>query len=255
MVLAYFQLYEAHKGIEIMFQRQRFFVFQELLPILLLLSGLAQADETAIQSHASIVEAVDGYLEQSFSHQGERLRIEVSPLDHRLRLTRCDAPLETFDPPGGISLGRTTVGVSCQLPKPWTLYVSANVGLEMPVVVATRDIGRGDPLEAMDLKLEVMDTTHLLRGHFSAVEELVGNRIKRTLRRGQVVTPSMLVVQKTIERGEQITIVSAIGTIEVRSRGKALRDGNPGDLIPVQNLSSKRRLQARVVSSGLVAID
>ncbi|MEJ2455737.1 MAG: flagellar basal body P-ring formation chaperone FlgA [Candidatus Thiodiazotropha sp.] len=238
-----------------MIQRHRFFVFRKLLPILLLLSGPAQADETAIQSHASIVKAVDTYLQQSFSQQGDQLRIEVSPLDHRLRLNRCDEPLKTFDPPGGISLGRTTVGVSCQLPKPWTLYVSANVGLEIPVVVATRDIGRGDPLASTDLKLEVMDTTHLLRGHFTAVEELVGNQLKRTLRRGQVVTPSMLVVEKTVQRGEQITIVSAIGTIEVRSRGKALRDGNPGDLIPVENLSSKKRLQARVVSSGLVAID
>ncbi len=238
-----------------MIQRQRFFVFPVWLPILLLIYGMAQAEDTAMQSHASIVQAVDAHLQQSFSHQQERLQIEVSPLDHRLRLSRCQQALETFDPPGGLSLGRTTVGVSCQSPKPWTLYVSANVGLEMPVVVATRDIGRGDPLEPADLKLQVMDTTHLLRGHYTTVEELLGNRLKRTLRRGQVVTPSMLVTQKTVQRGEQITIVAAIGTIEVRSRGKALKDGNPGDLIPVQNLSSNKRLEARIVASGLVAID
>ena len=65
----------------------------------------------------------------------------------------------------------------------------------------------------------------------------------------------MLVANKTVRRGEQITIVSAIGNIEVRSRGKALRDGNPGDLIPVQNARSKKKLQARVVSSGIVEID
>ncbi len=226
-----------------------------LLLAMLLLAVTAHASGQAIQSHASIVEAAERHLQQRFAPQAEQLRIEVAPLDHRLRLSRCDSELETFDPPGGTGLGRTTVGVSCDSPKPWTLYVSANLGLEMPVVVSTRDLSRGTPLGADDLQLQVMDTSHLLRGHFSTIEEVAGGSLKRTLRRGQVVTPSMLEVQKTVQRGEQITILSAAGPIEVRSQGKALRDGNPGDLIPVENLSSKKRLEARVVSSGLVAVD
>jgi flagella basal body P-ring formation protein FlgA len=226
-----------------------------LMLILFLISGLAQATAPSIQRHDAIVQAVDRHLQTTFSHHGDALQIAVTPLDHRLRLTRCDIPLETFEPPGGVSLGRTTVGVRCAQPKPWTLYVSAHVGLELPVVIAVKDLARGSPLQGGDLKLQVMDTSHLLRGHFTAIDELLGSRLKRTLRRGQVVTPSMLVVQKTVQRGERITILSAIGTIEVRSLGKALRDGNPGDLIPVQNLTSKKRLEARVVSAGLVAID
>lgn len=225
-----------------------------LLPALLLAS-LAQATEPSGQPHPSILQAASDYLQQHFSQHGDQLRIRVSPLDHRLRLTHCDTPLETFEPPGGIGLGRTTVGVSCSRPKPWTLYVSANVGVEMPVVVAIRDLARGDPILPTDLELQRMDTSHLLRGHFTEIDELVGQRLKRTLRRGQVVTPSMLLLLKSVRRGEQITIRSALGSIEVRSQGKALRSGDPGDLIPVENLSSKKRLQARVISPGLVAID
>jgi len=232
------------------------FIRYRLLPLLAMLLALAaHATEQEFQSHASIAQAAERHLKQSFAQQADQLQIEIAPLDHRLRLSQCDTELASFDPPGGTDLGRTTVGVSCDSPKPWTLYVSANVGLEMPVAVATRDVGRGTPLEPDDLKLQVMDTSHLLRGHFTSIDELVGSRLKRTLRRGQVVTPSMLVVQKTVQRGEQITILSAAGPIEVRSQGKALRDGNPGDLIPVENLSSKKRLEARVVSSGLVSVD
>jgi flagella basal body P-ring formation protein FlgA len=225
-----------------------------LLP-LLMLGGFAQTSKAATQTHASILQAVSNHLNEIFSHHGDSLQIKTSPLDHRLSLNHCDTPLETFDPPGGVKTGRTTVGVRCQQPKPWTLYVSANVGLQRPVVVAIRDLGRRTPIKADDLAMKVMDTTHLLRGHFDDVGQLVGNTLKRTLRRGQVVTPSMLVVTKTVHRGERITILSSIGNIEVRSRGKALRDGNPGDLIPVQNVTSKKKLQARVVSAGLVAID
>ncbi|MGD9163832.1 MAG: flagellar basal body P-ring formation chaperone FlgA [Chromatiales bacterium] len=226
-----------------------------LMLMLLLISGLAQATAPSVQSHDSIVQAVDRHLQTTFSHHGDALQITVTPLDHRLRLPHCDTPLETFDPPGGVSLGRTTVGVRCAQAKSWTLYVSANVGLELPVVIAVKDLARGSPLQRGDLKLQVMDTSHLLRGHFSDIDELLGSSLKRTLRRGQVITPSMLVIQKTVQRGKRITILSAIGKIEVRSQGKALRDGNTGDLIPVQNLTSKKRLEARVVSAGLVAVD
>jgi flagella basal body P-ring formation protein FlgA len=222
--------------------------------LLLLVWGSLQATDKAVQTHASIHAVVESYLTAEFSQEESQLVIKLTPLDHRLKLTQCESPLQAFDPPGGISMGRTTVGISCQRPKPWTIYVSANVGMEMPVIIAKRDIGRGSPISKEDLSLEVMNTSHLLRGHFSSFEEVSGRTLKRTLRRGQVVTPSMLKVKKTIKRGEQITILASAGPIEVRSRGKALKSGNPGDLIPVVNLASKKKLQARVVEAGLVSM-
>jgi flagella basal body P-ring formation protein FlgA len=75
------------------------------------------------------------------------------------------------------------------------------------------------------------------------------------LRRGKVITPSSLVAHKTIKRGEQVTILAGTGGIEVRMRGKAMKNGNPGDLIPVINIKSKKKLQARVVSAGLVKVN
>jgi flagellar basal body P-ring formation protein FlgA len=229
---------------------------RSMIPTLfiLLMAVIAQASAGAFQAHQSIISVVEAYLSDTFAQDGDKLLIEVTPLDHRLRLTRCETPLTAFEPPGGVSIGRTTVGVSCQRPKPWSLYVSANVGVELPVVIAKRDIPRGAPIGNDDLALEVMDTAHLLRGHYTAIAEVTGQTLKRTLRRGQVVTPSMLKVRKTVRRGDQITILAGSGPIAVRGQGKALRDGNPGDLIPVVNLSSKKELKARVVSPGLVSV-
>jgi flagella basal body P-ring formation protein FlgA len=230
-------------------------VTKTIFTLLLLMAwGSMQAADRAAQSHASIQAVAESYLAAKFGQEDSQLVIKLTPLDHRLKLTQCETPLEAFDPPGGVGMGRTTVGVSCQSPKPWTIYVSANVGMEMPVIIAKRDIGRGSAIISEDLSLQVMDTSHLLRGHFSSPEEVTGRTLKRTLRRGQVVTPSMLKVKKTIKRGEQITILASAGPVEVRSRGKALKSGNPGDLIPVVNLASKKKLQARVVEAGLVSM-
>ncbi|PVV05749.1 MAG: flagella basal body P-ring formation protein FlgA [gamma proteobacterium symbiont of Ctena orbiculata] len=207
------------------------------------------------QSHDSIADAVKEYLLQSVAKQNSHAKIVITPLDHRLKLSQCDSPLQTFSPPGGSKMGRTSVGVRCESPAPWSLYVSAKVGLELPVVIATRDLARGQAITKADVKLEISDTTHLLRGYYESVDEIVGRTLKRTLRRGKVVTPSLLVVQKTVARGEQVTILAAAGNIEVRMQGKAMKNGNPGDLIPVVNVKSKKKLQARVISEGLVRVD
>jgi flagella basal body P-ring formation protein FlgA len=65
----------------------------------------------------------------------------------------------------------------------------------------------------------------------------------------------MLVVRKTIKRGDPVTIVAGAGGIQVRMQGKAMKQGNPGDLITVMNSKSKKKVEARVVSKGLVMVD
>jgi flagella basal body P-ring formation protein FlgA len=230
--------------------------FNTLVAMLLFSAAtIGHAGSEQYQSHDSIVAAVTEYLIQTVAHQNNAAKIAVTPLDHRLKLRQCDTPLTTFSPPGGSKMGRTSVGVRCESPAPWSLYVTAKVGLELPVVVANRDLARGEAITAADVEMQLSDTTHLLRGYYGSADEVVGRIPKRTLRRGKVITPSSLVVQKTVRRGEQVTILAAAGSIEVRMQGKAMKNGNPGDLIPVINVKTKKKLQARVISEGLVKVN
>ncbi|MET0027627.1 MAG: flagellar basal body P-ring formation chaperone FlgA [Candidatus Thiodiazotropha sp.] len=221
--------------------------------LLIALTGPVTGSD-ATQPHQDILDAANRYLLENLAADDPQARIDLTPLDHRLKLSRCDAPLEAFSPPGGIKIGRTSVGVRCATPAPWTLYVSADVVIEVPVVVVTRDLARGEALSASDLTLRVTDTSHLLRGYYESTELVAGETLKRNLTRGQVVTPSMLVVRKTVKRGEQVTILADTGSIQVRMQGKALKHGNPGDLIPVVNTRSNKKIEARVVSKGLVRV-
>ncbi len=228
------------------------------IPILLLTSlfiGSGQTEPYIHESLASIMAAAKVHLQKSAAQLTGNADIEILPLDHRLRLTRCEETLETFSPSGANASGKTTVGVRCNAPNPWTLYVSANIAINRPVVVAMKDLSRGSVIGAEDVALTVLDTSKLLRGHFNAPTEVIGRTLKRSVRRDHVITPSGLVVEKTIQRGQSITILAGNGNIQVRMKGKALRNGNPGDLIPVQNLTSKKKLEARVVSAGIVRID
>lgn len=231
---------------------------RSLVIFLLLLIPYTTNGQSSIefqQPHEDILAAAKQHLMEETSHSSDKVKIKVTPLDHRLKLIRCELPLETFSPSNTRSQGRTTVGVKCSSPKPWTLYVTAHIGIEGPVVVARRDLSRGTAIDANDIQLLTQDTSHLLRGHFETLSQVVGRTLKRDLRRNRVVTPSLLVVQKTISRGQMVTILAGHSGIEVRMKGKALRNGNPGELIPVQNLSSKKKLEARVVSAGNVRIE
>lgn len=224
-----------------------------LLWIPFTLHGQARMDTH--QSHEEIMVAAKQHLLNEANHNTGSVTIDINPLDHRIKLTRCEIPLETFSPSNPGNKGKYTVGVKCSSPKPWTLYVTAKVGLEGPVVVARRDLSRGTAIDAGDVQLVTQNTNQLLRGHFDTLSQVVGRTLKRNLRRNQVVTPSLLVVQKTIHRGQMVTILAGHSGIEVRMKGKAMRNGNPGELIPVQNLSSKKMLEARVVSAGNVRIE
>jgi len=215
----------------------------------------AQVGTPAYQDHAEILEAAKRHLREQAADVSATLQINISPLDHRIKLKHCQLPLETFTPSNSGNRGRVTVGVKCSAANPWKIYVTANVGIEGPVVVAKRDLSRGSVIGEDDIQLITRDTNHLLRGHFESTAKVVGRTLKRNLRREQVITPSQLVVVKTISRGQMVTILSGNAGIEVRMKGKALRNGNPGDLIPVQNLSSKKKLEARVVTAGLVRIE
>jgi flagella basal body P-ring formation protein FlgA len=221
-----------------------------LLPILSL-----QARQQPEHPHDAILEAARIHLTSEAAQLSGKARVELSPLDHRLRLHLCGEPLESFSPSGSNTKGKTTVGIRCASPKPWTLYVSGKVFIEAPVVVALQDLARNSVIGAGDVTLVERDTNELLRGYFDSLEQVIGQTLKRSLQRDQVVTPSLLVTRKTIQRGQKLTILAGGEGIEVRMRGKALRHGNPGDLIPVQNLATKKKLEARVVDQGLVRVD
>ncbi|MBL3528547.1 MAG: flagellar basal body P-ring formation protein FlgA [gamma proteobacterium endosymbiont of Lamellibrachia anaximandri] len=235
------------------------FRWSTLALLTILLWNFSQASLASIdpkqQSHASIQEAVHTFLLHQTADLAQKITIEVARLDHRLRLSRCGEALETFSPPSAKKQGKTTVGVRCAKPNPWTLYVSANIGVTGSIVAAKRDIARGQAITLDDVVLVERDLNHQLRGYFDSLDQVVGRTLKRAIRRDRVVTPNLLVVQKTVRRGEEVTILAGSGSIQVRVKGRALSNGNPGDLIKVQNLASKKKLEVRILSAGLVKAD
>ena len=96
--------------------------------------------------------------------------------------------------------------------------------------------------------------SELHKAYFSRIQDVVGLRAKRSVASGTTLHAGLLQRAKLIKRGGQVDIVSIIGGLQVRMRGKALADGGRGDRIQVENLSSGRVVSGTVVSSGVVHV-
>lgn len=228
--------------------------------IVVSLLALVSSTLVVTQAHAQteslehIRVSVQHFLETQTRHYEVEPRIEVGHLDNRLRLARCGTQLAPFFPSGSRKIGHITVGVRCESPKPWTVYISASAKVFREVAVLNRSLQRGASLTPEHVVLEERDIGTLFSGYYGSLDEVVGLTAKRALPTGQVLTPSVVALPKLVHRGQQITLIAGADSIEVRSRGKALSDGVAGELISVKNLSSNRVVEGVVLEAGLVKI-
>jgi flagella basal body P-ring formation protein FlgA len=230
--------------------RSRPLLFTGLLA--LALAAPAAAEE--IQDLDGIRLAVESFVAaQTPDERGER-HITVGNLDSRLRLTVCGEGLQTFFAPGSRVGSRRTVGVSCQRPKPWTVYVSAQVTYRGAVLVAARALPRGAVLGAGDLVLEERDLDDGPSGYLTEPAQALGRRTTRPLRLGLPVTSGLLEDVQVVERGQRVWLVAQSRALSVRMAGTALEHGAPGDRIRVQNNDSRKVVEGLVGDDGVVRV-
>ena len=208
-----------------------------------------------VQSTDSIRAAIKSYLADLNTKRGEKVHITVGRLDSRLTLKQCEKELTTFSPPGRQTSGKTTVGVRCDGNTPWTIYVPAQVGIMQHIVIANRNIPKGTPLSAADLRLAERDTTRLHRGYITDITQVIGKTVTRMVRQNSPLTPNRISSPVAVKRGAKVTILSDSGAIQVRMKGTAISSGAIGERIKVKNSRSNRQIDALIVSPTLVRVD
>jgi flagella basal body P-ring formation protein FlgA len=78
--------------------------------------------------------------------------------------------------------------------------------------------------------------------------------LKRPLQPCSVLMADAFSADVLVRRGQQVTLVTAVGGIEVRASGAAMSEGGVRDRIRVQNLSSLKVVEGVVESASLVRI-
>jgi flagella basal body P-ring formation protein FlgA len=120
--------------------------------------------------------------------------------------------------------------------------------LAQAVFVARRDLQAGDSLAVSDYE-RVVKTGCSARAEVEP-ELADGSILKRPLRLGDSIQPSMLQAAPAVLRGGTVRVVARVGLASVSIDAEAERDGRRGESILVRNPESGKRIWVLLTGKG-----
>lgn len=210
-------------------------------------------------ARAQIEQAIDAYFAQALKQEAARQGWQGARISHDSSLPASAAKLATCPQAPQVRasgaaplLERQRLEIRCNAAPGWSLELTSQAQVLLPVVHASGIIDRGQPLTAADLRLEPINISKAQRGYFNRLEEVTGKTAKRRIRAGQLLPPALLALPLAVRRGQPVKIVASHDGIEASTSGEALVDGQPGEVIRVRNVRSGKVIEAKVVEEGVV---
>jgi len=207
---------------------------------------------TVLQEHRSLQTAVKHYLNDNLADKYE-LTLKFGRLDKRLRLKKCQTELKVFTTGNRTPIGPTSIGVRCENPS-WRVRLPVHVYAYTDILVAKHPIPRGEMITKNHLIYERHDVGRYHAGVYTDMKNLIGMVAKRPIRNTAVITAQMVKPRLLVTRGEMITIIAEGNGLKIRTSGKALMDGQHGQVIRIVNNRSGRKLSGEVVARSTVRV-
>lgn len=169
--------------------------------------------------------------------------ITIDPADPRLTLASCLEP-QAFMPNGGRLWGRTTVGVKCVAPSPWTIYLRANVQVISDYLVAAVPLAQGQTISASDITRIRGDMSSLPSGVITEEAQVVGRVANMSLRAGTPLRMDAIRNQRVVQQGQSVRVVSIGPGFQISTEARAMTNANEGQM-------AQARTAAGQVVSGI----
>jgi flagellar basal body P-ring formation protein FlgA len=198
----------------------------------------ASAQAQAFVEPPAIQKAIEAFLKRETLGLPGEVGYSIGPVDPRTRLPSCPA-LETFLAPGARLWGKSSVGVRCAAPNPWTIYVSVDVRVTASYFVAARPLAQGQTLRDDDLIARQGDLGQLPAGIVTDPRTAVGKTIANSIGAGQPLRQDMLRAQMVVQQGQSVKLVSQGPGFKVSSEGRAINNALEGQIAQVRSASGQ----------------
>lgn len=154
--------------------------------------------------------------------------------------------------------GVGNVAFTCALtgPDQATQRITGSLTIDRIVtgVQTERVIRRGEPVGPGDLKTLRAKLSQLPPDAFPSVEFLDGTVARSELRPGVWLTGRMLELPTLVKSRQAVTMRLVNGPIHITAKGIAKQNGGLGEIIRIENITSKREVLARVISKDAVEV-
>lgn len=188
---------------------------------------------------------VDGELRLTFARGWQPIRIAADDW----QMTLPELPI------GGLSksfLARVRISAGDRV---WfDQQVVLEAQLFKPVLVATRRLERGQPLDATAAEIQTVDVLRERAALIPATTKLEEQEILQTVVEGRPLTVKDIGMAPLVRKGAVIEVVAGDGKMSISMKGLAMGTGGMGDAITVRNMDTRKDFQARVVNRNSVRV-
>ena len=203
------------------------------------------------QDGESIRAVALAFLQQQSKGLPGHVNITVAPVFPR-GLAACTS-LEPFMPPGARTYGHTTVGMRCIGAKPWTLYVSARIAVDVTYYVASRQIGAGEALSAADFMPRAGDLASLPQTIITDPNQATGAVALARIAAGLPLRTDMLRSAASVVIGQTVKVIAVGSNFTISAEGSALNNAEPGQQVRVRT-SGGQIISGVVKDAGTVQV-
>lgn len=201
--------------------------------------------------HLSIQHQAELYVQQrAFIDEDADVNIKAAEIDGRIHIPVCKSPFQFEASDSSLKQSNVSVKVTCPNTN-WYLFTSVQVEQTKPVVVTSETMSPGSLLTEKNLYIADIPINRLRGSTYSDKQYLLGARLKRRVRPGQIINNGMLCF---VCKGDKVTIMAVSSGLSLKVSGIAQQDGNLGDTIRVQNTASRKMVSATVSSTSEVSI-
>ncbi|HFB64757.1 MAG TPA: flagellar basal body P-ring formation protein FlgA [Aeromonadales bacterium] len=205
----------------------------------------------AVQSLTEISKKSTQFLRNRLINKGinsENLIIKVTSPDKRLRLAKCNEPIDYFKPVQSSLIGNTTVGVRCNSPK-WQIFLPAKITQLADVWVITQSVRRGDLISEDMIRLEKRPMRANEMPVPKAFNKFQGVRATRNVRAGYTLNLRDICL---ICKGDKIELQVNNQGLKVKMYGTSMSNGILGDQVSARNSASKKTVTGKVKAAGVL---
>lgn len=124
-----------------------------------------------------------------------------------------------------------------------------------PVLVATRRLERGQPLDSSAADGQTLDVLRERIAPISAGTKLEDQEVLQTVMEGRPLTVKDIAAAPMVRKGALVEVVAGDGRMAISMKGQAMGSGGMGDSVTVRNLDTRKDFQARVVDRNSVRVN
>ena len=211
-----------------------------------------QPGAPARQDLAALRQVAEQFLRTQASGLAGDVGISIGALDQRMQLAACAAP-QAFQQPGARAIGKTTVGVRCSAPTPWTVYIQAQVSVQAEYVAAALPLVQGQAIDKAQLMMVKGDLGALPNGVLTDMALAVGRTSTLSLAAGAPLRADQLRSKPVVQQGQSVRVVSGGAGFSVSALGQAIGTAGDGQVVQVRTAAGTI-LSGVARSGGLVEV-